>query len=68
MAVLLKPTGYELKFTAHVNEAGMHFPYAIQGGICHSSRNLDAKLYNLLSKEENVHILRIFILKVQIYI
>lgn len=68
MVVLLKTTGYELKFTANVNEAGMHFSSAIQGGICHSSRNLDAKLHNLLSKEENVHILRIFILEVQIYI
>lgn len=25
MVVLLKPTGYELKFTANVNEAGMLF-------------------------------------------
>lgn len=40
MLVLLKPTGegYELKFIANVDEAGMYFYHAIYGGICHSSK------------------------------
>ena len=55
MLVILKSTGelnsYELKFIANVDEAGMHFSHAVQGGICHSSRKLHAKLYNLLPND-----------------
>lgn len=29
MVVLLKPTGYELKFIANVNEARMHISHAV---------------------------------------
>lgn len=53
MLVLLKPTveGYGLKFIANVDETGMHFSHVVQGGICHISGELNAKLYNLLPND-----------------
>lgn len=70
MLVLLKPTGYELKFTANVNEAGMLFSHAVWGEFVIVVENwrLNFVICFLMIKEQNVCIFRLFIPEVHIYI